>query len=83
MSIESINFSVKGKHEMFNGNAAIVNNYKDGIYMASQIFESKWQTRKIGTHEGFRHDDVKYAVYENYIDSDSIHYFYFAIEIND
>jgi hypothetical protein len=76
MGIE-MNFKIAGRHESHNGTAVVVENYNEGtIYIENNLpgEVGKLTTRKIGVCDGF-------AIYENYYDSGSDDYSYFAIAV--
>ena len=74
----TINFNIHGKHEFHSGEATIVDSYNEGITIAGNnvsIFNGELKTNLIGGLDG-------YKIYENYSDSGSNDYYYFAIKIN-
>lgn len=73
-----INFKIQGRHTSHTGTAIIVDNYSEGLKLANDFFsemefDESMKTNKIGGQDG-------YAIYENYKDSGSVDYFYFAIK---
>lgn len=75
----TINFSIKGQHENHLG-SAMVGFVTTGIYEAAIHFDFNPAIKRnmIGSQiiEG-----LEYRVFENYVDSGSDDYFYFAVEI--
>lgn len=71
-------FSIQTKTERLTGQAIVVDTYSEGKEKALDFFngfiEGDFETNKIGSFDG-------YSIYENYIDSGSIDYFFFAIQI--
>jgi hypothetical protein len=73
--MEKINFKVNGRHSTTTGEATIVNDYNDGLKLASKMFGEQFSTNKIAVVETL---DGYFAIYENYADSGSNDYCYFA-----
>jgi hypothetical protein len=74
-----INFRIQGRHQSHHGTAVIVDNYSEGVIDAKNNLPGEGRTlttEKIGGYDGF-------AIYENYYDSGSVDYFYFAIAVGD
>lgn len=74
----TINFNFQGKHESHTGEAVIVPDYNEGtIYVLNNVpgKMDDLKTRKIGNVDG-------YDIYENYYDSGSDDYSYFAVKIS-
>jgi hypothetical protein len=74
--METLNFKITGNHEVHTGEATILNDYNEGTIHALNNMPGSMdalKTRKIGSFDG-------YDVYENYYDSGSSDYIYFAIE---
>lgn len=77
--MESIYFEIKQQHNFRNGEAEIVSSYSEGKKAAQTFFddsgdEREMRTNLVGGYEG-------YKIYENYTDSGSVDYVYFAIKI--
>lgn len=69
-------FKIIGHHESHHGIAVIVENYNEGtIHALNNILGSMddMRTRRIGAQDG-------YNIFENYTDSGSEDYVYFAIK---
>lgn len=80
----TISFTVQGRHTVTTGEAVVVERVMVGVRAAAEVLEGHFETRKIGEYkDGFRHDAVTYKIYENYQDSGSEDYFYFAIPIEE
>ena len=80
--MNTIAFSIHGRFTNTTGEAIIVDSYKDGHNAVAYNFEGNFTTLKIGEYkEGVRHDADVYAIYENYQDSGSDDYSYFAIKL--
>lgn len=73
--METIEFTTTGRHTTTTGEACVVNDYKEGLGLASEIFGEPFFTNKIAVAGNF-------AIYENYVDSGSDQYCYFAIQLN-
>lgn len=74
--METINFKIQGRHESQSGEATIVEDYNEGTIYVMNNVPWDWdeiQTNKIGDFEG-------YSIYENYVDSGSDDYSYFAVK---
>lgn len=74
--MKTINFKIQGNHESHHGSAVIVSDYNEGINYSQNHLDcisDEIQSNKIGIYEG-------YFIYENYLDSGSDDYIYFAIE---
>ena len=75
-NMKTINFKIQGRNENHSGEAVIVENYNDGtIYVLNNLPGpmDKLKTNKIGNYDG-------YTIYENYYDSGSDDYSYFAVK---
>lgn len=72
--MKTINFRINGRHTTTSGEANIVANYNDGLKLASEMFGGSFYTNKIAVVDNF-------AIYENYADSGSDQYCYFAIQL--
>lgn len=68
-----INFSISGRHESHHGTATIVENYNEGTIYAENNLPGDVKTRQIGSQDG-------YSIFENYTDSGSVDYVYFAVK---
>lgn len=76
--MKTINFTIQGQHESQSGEAIVVSSYSEGVELTTSMspdFSNGFKTNLIGGFEGFK-------VYENYSDSGSNDYFYFAIKID-
>lgn len=76
--MKTINFSITTGTESHISSAVIVDNYNEGLNQAETFFQENFEeinfkTNEIGNFEG-------YSVFENYIDSGSNDYFYFALK---
>ena len=82
--METINFQIQGRHESHSGEATIVESYRDGLRLVDETFTGQFKTNKIGViKDGPQHDAEKYAIYENYQDSGSNDYIYFALKLDE
>lgn len=71
--MKTLNFKFQLKHTAPSGIAIVVSSNKEGLEHASEHFKGDFKTEIIGAKEG-------YYIYENYQDSGSNDYFYFAIK---
>lgn len=74
--MKTVNFKIQGKHESHYGEAVIVEDYNDGTIYVLNNLPGKiddLKTTKIGAYQGF-------DIYENYYDSGSVDYSYFAVK---
>jgi hypothetical protein len=82
LPLETVNFSIKGKNETHKGTATVFHPITSGINAAIEYFgfENSNLVKKncIGSTNV---DGKTYKIWENYIDSGSDDYFYFAVEI--
>lgn len=69
----TINFNVKLRHTSSSGVATIVSSYAEGLNIASEHFDGNYKTESIGINDDF-------MIYENYQDSGSNDYIYFAVK---
>lgn len=76
----TINFKIQGNHEYHSGTALVAPVITGGILAASQHFDFNPGIKRnvIGIIE---HEGINYKIFENYVDSGSNDYFYFAYEI--
>lgn len=77
--MNTINFHIQGRHESHRGEAVIVDNYNEGtIYVENNSpgEVGTLKTNKIGIVDG-------YEIYENYYDSGSDDYSYFAVKVSE
>lgn len=76
--METMNFKIQNRHTLHMGEALIFENYNDGTIYAENTLPGTvghLKTNKIGSYS--EHD-----IYENYYDSGSVDYFYFALKQN-
>lgn len=72
--MKTINFKFQLRHTSPSGIATVVSSYNNGFKHATEYFNGDFKTERIGT------TDNGYSIYENYQDSGSNEYIYFAIK---
>jgi hypothetical protein len=80
--MKTINFKINGNHESHSGQAVVLDFVTSGINSAAKHFgfenANLVKRNSIGR---VTVEDVEYSIFENYIDSGSEDYYYFAVEV--